>query len=332
MEERDALNALGAHAHLDPSSPMICTPPSCVESIKTALTEEVLALVTEENGIVLIALHTDLQLRHALGLLFAHGFELADEVAIAIHQVPEVLDVLHAALLLDGVGIVPQCSLQNMHQVGLVLDVHTKNPLHLQDIVHRLDQRIFASVLNSLLNFPSEDARQQVLDPESHNRLPMRDWLLHPCCLKHLAVLVVMRMLPGRLLRACVGPIYSAFRDVLVEIWRQGFAPKGFANPHEVLIGLWIEANVANIFLQGRFLAIGAEQDAVDDDFVVRALLEGDLDLVTVHSEGTPWTLIEEAKIAILMSLDHLQELIPDLGNAGIPLKNREILRNWTFR
>mmetsp|Transcript_14949 Transcript_14949/g.43131 ORF Transcript_14949/g.43131 Transcript_14949/m.43131 type:complete len:296 (+) Transcript_14949:448-1335(+) len=295
MEQRNALLALRAVAHLDPSPPMVLPAPLRMQPVEAHLAEEVLALVAEQNGVLLITLDADLHLLHSFRLLLAHLLELSDDVAVALHQVPEVADVRHPALLLHRIGVVAQGPLEDVNEVGLVLDVDAEDALHFEHILDGLDQRVLAAFLNFLLNFPCEDVRQEVLDPELHDGLPVRNRLLQSRSLQHLPVLVVIRVLPCGLICGGVDPVDSAFADVLEKVRGLGLTAKRFADPQVILVCRRIEAQVPHVFLQSRGLAVGAVQYAVDDRFVVGALLQGDLHLVPRHSECAPWPLVEDA-------------------------------------
>mmetsp|Transcript_68802 Transcript_68802/g.192936 ORF Transcript_68802/g.192936 Transcript_68802/m.192936 type:complete len:474 (+) Transcript_68802:458-1879(+) len=332
MKQSNALLALGAVAHLDPCPPMILPAPLGVQPVEAHLAEEVLALVAEQHGVLLVALDTDLHLLHTLGLLLAHLLELPNDVAVALHQIPEVAHIGDPALLLDRIGVVAQRALEHVHQVRLVLDVDPEDALHLQNILHCLDQRVLGPVLDVLHDLEGEDARQQVLNSEGHDRLPVSHRLLQPGGLEHLAVLLVVRVLPCRLVRRGVHPIDPAFADILEEVRGLGLAPEGLADPEVVLVRRWVEAQVPHVLLQVWGLPVRAVQDPINDGLVVRALLQGDLHLVPRDAKGAPRSLVEDPQVAILVTLHDLQELVPDLGDVGVPLEHREILRDRALR
>jgi len=145
MKQCDALLALGTKPHLDPSAAMVLAPSSVVKPVEATLTEEVLALVTEENcilGRIAIALHAHLHLLHLSRLLFLCGPELCHDVAVAPHQLPEVLDILYLPFFPHRVAVMPQSAPQDMDKVRLTLNVHPKNPSHFYYIFNGLDKRI----------------------------------------------------------------------------------------------------------------------------------------------------------------------------------------------
>lgn len=102
MKERDALLTLSTHAHLNPRPSVVLTSASAVQPIEAALAQKVLALIAEEHRIfhymvtafILAvfkrAMNANLHLQYLSGLFIPGALELANDVAITLHQHPEV--------------------------------------------------------------------------------------------------------------------------------------------------------------------------------------------------------------------------------------------------
>mmetsp|Transcript_35290 Transcript_35290/g.63641 ORF Transcript_35290/g.63641 Transcript_35290/m.63641 type:complete len:351 (+) Transcript_35290:556-1608(+) len=303
-------------------------PTAAVEPIKAALTEEVFALITEQHSIPLVALNTHLHLRNSLLLHDLGLLKLTHEITIPLHEISEILDILHLPLLPDSGSVVPKSSLQHVNEVRLVLDVHDKDASHLDDIVYSLHKGINTSGLA----LPSVDVGEEELYPELHDRLPVRDGLLVPGNLEHLPVLVVVRMLPGRLLSQGILPVHHSLLDELEVMRRMRLVLERCEDPGDILICVRIEAKVAHIFLLIRLRTIRAVQDTRDNGVLVRALLQSHLDLFPGYAERAPRSLVEEPHVSVIFALDDREELIPDFCDVRIPFEHRVVFWNWALR
>mmetsp|Transcript_72687 Transcript_72687/g.101021 ORF Transcript_72687/g.101021 Transcript_72687/m.101021 type:complete len:271 (-) Transcript_72687:636-1448(-) len=245
VEECDTFHAFCAHAHFNPCASVVLPSASAVQSIKAALAEEVFALIAEEHGVPLVALDADLHLCDPF-LFYAHCLLiLADQISVTVHEVPEVLNILNFALFFDAISIMPQGTLQHMYQVRLIFDVDTKYSSHLNDIVNGLHER----VLTRSLRLPCEDVGKKKLNPELHNGLPVRHWLLVSCDLEHLPELVIVGMLPGSFAGALIHPVDHAILHILCGARRQGLFLERSENPKDVLVCGGVHTQISHVLL-----------------------------------------------------------------------------------
>mmetsp|Transcript_32583 Transcript_32583/g.65849 ORF Transcript_32583/g.65849 Transcript_32583/m.65849 type:complete len:389 (-) Transcript_32583:248-1414(-) len=330
MEQSDGLGALRAHAHLHPRPAVGLPSAPAVQPVEAGLAEEVPAIVTEENGVSLIALDTHLHLLDLPRLCVLGLLELTHQVPVPQHEVPEVLHVLDLPLLAHGMAVVAERSPQDVHKVWLLLDdlVDVEYSCHLEHVIDRLHQRRPFPVL---VDRVPEHRVEEELDAEGHDRFPVGQRLLGPCNLQHPLVLVVQRVIPVGLLCLGVEPVHHSILDVLEVVRRLGLLHEVLDDPPEVLVSYRVKAEIPHVLLHRGTLVVCAMQDPVHRCLHISALLQGDLDLVSGDSEGAPRPLVEEPHVPVVFALDDCQELVPNIRYVCIPLKHREVLGDRTL-